>query len=235
MPVSTPEDVLLIHSATHPVGGTAGYRVRAMVTEDVPGIVAWHLEAFPAGFYAQLGGGFMAAWVREHRWSPASIALVILDPEDGIVGYLLGTTDDRRYRSRNRGSARRLLLRGGVALLARPRLWLDFARRRARPYAVSLARRILPAARTVGDAPTVDGELLYICVEAGHRRRGAGAVLLEAYTRACRLHGTQRLHLVTEQDNVGAHRFYLLHAWQVGPEPTRSLDGRALLRMERSL
>jgi ribosomal protein S18 acetylase RimI-like enzyme len=207
-----------------------------MAASDLDCVVAWHLEAFPSGFYAQLGARFMRAWFASHIAAPASVSLVACDGDGAVVGYLLGTLDDADYRARSAGDSARLLARGAAAFIARPGLWGEFARVRARPYAAFAARRLLghraPMRPGAGQG---NGELVYICVEPEHRRRGAGAALLEAYTGEAIRTGTARLHLVTELDNKGAQRFYSQHGWHVMADPAHALDGRTLVRMERHL
>lgn len=213
---------------------TPHHSVRLMAPSDLDAVVEWHLEAFPSGFYAQLGVRFMRAWFAAHVAAPASISLVACAGDGAVVGYLLGTLDDADYRDRSAGDGARLLARGTAAFVARPGLWGEFARVRARPYAGRAARRILGrgAATRRGAG---DGELVYICVEADHRRRGAGAALLEAFTGEAIRSGTTRLHLVTELDNTGAQRFYSHHGWHVMADTAHALDGRTLVRMQRHL
>lgn len=210
------------------------HSIRLMTPADLDHVVAWHVEAFPSGFYAQLGPGFMRAWFAAHMTAPASVSLVACDGDGAVVGYLLGTLDDADYRDRPARAGARLLARGTGAFVARPGLWGEFARVRARPYAGRAARRML-GQRPVTRNGAGDGELVYICVEPEHRRQGAGAALLEAFTGEGIRSGTARLHLVTELDNIGAQRFYARHGWQVMEDTAHALDGRTLVRMERQL
>lgn len=53
------------------VAPAVGYRIRPMTVYDVTAVVGWHLQAFPAGFYARLGEGFMRRWMRAHILRPA--------------------------------------------------------------------------------------------------------------------------------------------------------------------
>ncbi len=210
------------------------HSIRLMAQSDLDVVVEWHREAFPAGFYAQLGSSFMHRWFAAHLDSPASVSLVACEPEGTVVGYLLGTTDDAAYRDRAAAKGIRLLARGVSALAARPGLWWEFARLRARPYAGRAARRL------VGGGPkgwhgAGDGELVYICVEPEHRCLGAGAALLEAFTGEAVRSGTARLHLVTELDNLGAQRFYVRYGWQVRSDTAHALDGRTLVRIQRAI
>lgn len=205
-----------------------------MTSADLVHVVAWHREAFPAGFYAHLGPAFMRAWFAAHMTAPASVSLVACDGDGAVVGYLLGTLDDAGYRQRSVEHGARLLVRGTAAFVARPGLWGEFARVRARPYAGRAARWLL-GQRPMARAGVGDGELVYICVEPQHRRQGAGAVLLEAYTGEAIRSGTARLHLVTELDNHGAQRFYARHGWHVMEGTAHAHDGRTLVRMQRHL
>jgi ribosomal protein S18 acetylase RimI-like enzyme len=214
--------------------------VRLMTRSDLEVVVAWHRLAFPTGFYSQLGDGFMKKWFTTHMNSKAAVSLVVCDSQGAVVGYLLGTTDDAKYREASRGQGFALFSRGVSALASRPRLWTDFARVRARHYA---GRSVRATGRILGTNSTaasnkmrvVEGELVYICVEPEHRRRGAGAVLLEAFTGEAIRSKTNRLHLITESDNRGAQQFYGRHGWQVMDNTARALDGRTLVRIHKYL
>lgn len=210
-----------------------GHRIRPMTVDDVPAVVGWHLQAFPAGFYARLGEGFLRRWMRAHILRPASVSLVAHDADDRLVGYLLGTADDAVYSTGPLALSAGLAGRGAVALLARPRLWGDFVRVRARSYA-GRAVHSLMARRTAG-GESGEGELIYICVESRYRQRGGGGALLDAFVGEARRSGTKRLHLVTEQDNASARRFYDKRGWCTADGSRTALDGRALVRMERDL
>jgi ribosomal protein S18 acetylase RimI-like enzyme len=228
MSLATPEA-----SRSH-VTAEAHHTVRIMDRTDLEAVVAWHREAFPAGFYAQLGPRFMDRWFRFHLDSPASVSLVACDSAGSVVGYLLGTLDDAEYGSRALTEDAQLFARGAAALTVRPALGIEFSRRRARAYAGRVARRLKRGSTPRRDGAG-DGELVYICVESDHRRQGAGAALLDAFTGEALRSGTRRLHLVTEADNVGAQRFYVRHGWHVMDDTSQALDGRTLVRMQRVL
>jgi len=215
--------------------------VRLMTGSDLDIVVAWHRRAFPTGFYTQLGSGFMKKWFHAHINSPAAVSLVACDDQGAVVGYLLATTNDAQYRNRSTIQGLHLGIRGGVALAARPLLWSEFARVRTRHY---VARCVRAVGRNIGNetsrgAPQTlgngDGELVYICIEPDHRRRGAGAALLESFTGEAVRSNTKRLHLVTERDNHGARQFYASHGWHVMDDTARALDGRALMRMQKHI
>lgn len=210
-----------------------GHRIRPMTVNDVPAVVGWHLQAFPSGFYARLGEGFMRRWMRAHILRPASVSLVAHDADDRLVGYLLGTTDDAVYGTGPLVLSADLAGRGAAALLARPRLWGDFVRVRARNYAGRAVRSL--RARRAAVNESYKGELIYICVESRYRQRGGGAALLDAFVGEARRSGTQRLHLVTEVDNGTARRFYDRRGWSTTDGSRTALDGRPLVRMERDL
>jgi ribosomal protein S18 acetylase RimI-like enzyme len=204
-----------------------------MTVDDVPAVVGWHLQAFPEGFYARLGSGFMRRWMGAHLLRPAAVSLVAHDADDRLVGYLLGTTDDAVYSTGSLALSAGLAGRGAVALLARPRLWSNFVRVRARSYAARAVRSL--KTRRVSGSESRVGELIYICVETRYRQRGGGAALLDAFVGEARRSGTQRLHLVTEEDNGTARRFYDRRGWCTAVGSRTALDGRPLVRMERDL
>ena len=209
-----------------------------MTVSDLDVVIPWHRHAFPTGFYAQLGAGFMKKWFTTHMNSEAAVSLVVCDSRGTVVGYLLGTTDDAKYQEASRGQGLAIFARGVSSLIARPHLWTNFARVRARHY---VARSVRAFGRILGRSLTAasqkmgagEGELVYICVEPEHRRRGAGAVLLEAFTGEAIRSKTNRLHLITESDNRGAQQFYGRHGWQVMDDTARALDGRLLIRIHK--
>lgn len=212
--------------------------VRLLSGSDLDVVIPWHRQAFPTGFYAQLGGRFMKKWFTTHINSEAAVSLVACDSQGTVVGYLLGTTDDTKYREASRGQGFAMFSRGVCALAARPHLWIDFARVRSRHYAARTVRatgRILArnSTATTHKMGAGNGELFYICVELEHRRRGAGAVLLEAFTGEAIRSETNRLHLITESDNRGAQQFYGRHGWLVVDDTARALDGRTLVRIHK--
>lgn len=212
--------------------------VRLMSRSDLDVVIPWHRQAFPNGFYAQLGEGFMKKWFTTHLESEAAVSLVACDSQGAVVGYLLGTTDDAKYREAAREQGFAMFSRGVSALVVRPHLWSDFARVRIRHYAARTFRatgRIL-ARNSTATSPkmgTGEGELVFICVEPEHRRRGAGAVLLESFTGEAIRSETNRLHLITESDNLGVQQFYGRHGWQMVDDTARALDGRTLVRIQK--
>ena len=213
--------------------------VRLMTRSDLDVVVEWHRQAFPSGFYAQLGSGFMRKWFTAHLNSRAAVSLVACDSQGVVVGYLLGTTDDAQYRGKTVGEGFGMFTRGVSAMAARPHLWCDFTRMRSRHYAARVVRaagRVVSggASRAVSRGLGAgEGELVYICVEPEHRRRGAGAVLLEAFTGEAMRSETNRLHLITELDNCGAQQFYRRRGWKVMDDTTQALDGRTLVRIQK--
>lgn len=212
----------------------AAFDVRLVEAHDLAFLVEIHRQEFPDGFYARLGPAFMTRYFQQYFRSPAAIGLIAEQRDgSGLVGYLVGTVDDDAHDRFMNGTASPALAAAGASALARrPSLWNDFARRRALWYAWRfVSRAVRPRAPS---AEPRHGELLYICTTAGHRRRGVGAALLNAYVAEALRAQAASLHLVSERENTAGRNFYAHRGWGVVSE-TVTRDDRPLVRMELSL
>jgi ribosomal protein S18 acetylase RimI-like enzyme len=201
--------------------------LRDLHSRDLDAVVEWHLEHFPHSFYARLGRGFMARFYEVFLSSPDAATIAAVDAESGdLVGYLVGTTNDRQHRKCQARTSLGLAAHGAVALARRPRLWPDFVQRRAGWYLRRAARAVLRAVRPVG-AGDCFGELLYMITGPDYRGQGVGGELMARYSMESRRAGARRLHLVTESGNLAAVEFYESRGWQFENE-RRTRDGRPL-------
>lgn len=230
----TPESRLLVSHPEKRVEIAPSYAVRPVKPNDLEALVGMHLQQFPEGFYARLGQKFMRTYFSEYFRSPGAIGLVAQESEGtGVIGYLIGTTDeDVHEHFMHRRAAPALTLAGGSALIRRPLLLGNFLRHRALWY----TRRYVSGVkhtRRPSSSPR-SGELLYICTKSENRRQGIGAALLRSFVEAAQREQTVRLHLVSEKSNTPAHDFYRHRGWQVISE-SMTRDERPLVKMELCL
>ena len=124
------------------------FSVRAATRADVVAIVKLHLEHLPHKLFPRLGTAFMRRYHRTFIDLERGISLVALVPDppgpDVVIGFVCGSTDQRRHvadvLSAERGP---VLLAGAAGLLRRPYLLLPSARTRPRAYVRRLLRPFL--------------------------------------------------------------------------------------------
>lgn len=215
--------------------GVLTFELRDLRESDLPIVVERHRQQFPDGFYSQLGSNFVHAYFRQYLRSSGSTGLVAtVEGSQEIVGYLIGTVDERQHdREMYLRSAPVLACSGVIALARRPAKLVVFLRTRAFRYARRYLRGVARALnRTAAESQV--GELLYIYTAPSHRQKGCGAVLLRGLVEQAQRANTTRIDLVTEKDNATAREFYAHRGWKEAGTFTGS-DGRALLRIEFTL
>lgn len=216
--------------------GNGDASVRPMVASDLVEVAHLHEECLEAGFFGRLGNRFMRRYYETFVASPHAIALAV---GERPVAMLVGTTNNElHYRWVFRTRGLRLAVSGGLALLRRPAVLLDFVRTRLRRY-LRGARRV--TGRRAG-APEPDvsrvseqvAVLTHVAVSPSARRQRLGAALVEAFVGAARRGGAHRALLVTLEDSGGSEAFYISLGW----DPTGSKldnDGRSLKMFQLSL
>ena len=239
-------------------GGSAflprtSFTVRPLAAADLPYAAHQHRANFPGGFFARLGPWFLRAYYRTFLDSPYACAWLALD-DDVPIGYVVGMTSPREHRAhvltRHRWS---LAVRGGLALLCRPVLMVEFLRRRARWYwlklvatAPSRSRNATPLEEHADDDPAarppLDGSVIgndvgrsavlaHVVVGTGHRGLGLGTTLVDRFVGAAAEAGCDQVLLVTDSGGQAAH-FYEKRAWAPVRERT-TVDGRFLTTYAR--
>jgi ribosomal protein S18 acetylase RimI-like enzyme len=230
------------------------FRIRPLATADVRYVAHQHRMNFPDGFFARLGPWFLRAYYRSFLDSPYACAWLVVDDEVPI-GYVVGMTSPREHRThvlrRHRWP---LALRGGLALLCRPLLLVEFLRRRARWYWLKLfvtdpsrSTDSSPPAGRVAETdasapPTVDASTLggdvgcsavlsHVVVATGYRGWGLGTTLVDHFVGAAAERGCEQVVLVTDSGGRAAH-FYERRAWAPVRERT-TVDGRSLTTYAR--
>jgi GNAT superfamily N-acetyltransferase len=199
--------------------------IRAAGTDDLDFGAALHAETLPHGFFAELGHRFLRAYLATFVASPHAVALILTvhDAPVGTVFGILRPGAHARWVLRHRGP--RLALLGGIALAARPRLALRFARTRLTHYRRAWGRRrTSPTAEPAGQ-PAV---LSHVAVAPGAQGAGLGGQLVEAFVEAAREAGSPRVELVTLAGRDGASGFYRRLGW-IESGPHTNFDGQPTL------
>lgn len=235
MASADPDNAFIGQDLTVPTNGALKFELRALYERDLPIVVERHRQQFPDGFYSQLGADFVHAYFRQYLRSSGSTGLVAtVAGSNEIVGYLIGTVDERQHdRDMYLRSAPVLAYAGVIALARRPVELVVFLRTRALRYARRYFRGVARALDRAHAEPQV-GELLYIYTAPSHRKRGCGAVLLRGLVEQAQRANAARIDLVTEQDNATAREFYAHRGWKEAGTFT-ARDGRELLRIELTL
>lgn len=194
-----------------------------------------HAAALPHGFFAELGEGFLRAYLRGFVDGPRAAALVV-EHDGEVAGFVVGpTTNDVHWGWVLRHHGVRLAVAGCLALLRRPRLLVRFLRTRLGRYVRAVLRRLRrrpggPGVGTGQGAPGSGSEvavvvavLTHVAVDDVLRGRGSGRALVDAFVAACIAEGAGEVRLVTRADD-GASGFYTRLGWQSLGE-RRGADG----------
>lgn len=211
---------------------TLGLRVRAMEMSDLSFVCASIRAYLPGGFFAELGDGFLSAYLRTYATSPSGCALVA-ELDGRQVGFLVGSVDREAYRRHvMRADRGRLLRRGIVSLALRPNLAIRFARTRMNRYLRGLRR----CSRIDSASPTESrlGILSHIAVATDARGVGVGRDLMDSFLGVCSAHNTPRVQLFVDPSNTGARKFYTTNGWTNADQQTDA-DGQHWNTMEMTL
>jgi GNAT superfamily N-acetyltransferase len=191
-----------------------------------------HVDLLPMGVFPSLGPRFVRRWQRTFVDSRYGVGYVVTDPAapgDGIVGFLLGTTDHPAHVTAllaNRRAIVSLALAGTAALLRRPRIAARLLRSRAWPWARRLlTRRPAAPVRAQPASPGPLAVLSALAVRPELRGSGIGAGLVARFLAQARRAGATQAELVTSTGPGGAAGFYERLGWDAGPnELTRDGD-----------
>jgi GNAT superfamily N-acetyltransferase len=167
-----------------------GSRITVVGPEDVDGVVAIHLRAFPTFFLSILGSRFLRCLYSEIIADPSGIAWQC-SHNGQMVGLVAGTSEPTNFY-------RRLLTRRwwrfGLAAIA-PIL--------RRP---SIIPRVLNAFRKPSESRRLSGhgELMSIAVCPEAQGKGIGRLLVGAFLSECRRRGLEGVSLTTDAAENGA-------------------------------
>ena len=212
--------------------------VRGMTTADVGFAAVLHHTALPHGFFARLGTSFLLCYYESFVASPHAVALVAQGPS-GPAGVLVGTVrTSQHYSWVLRRFGPRLVLRGAVALLRKPRLLAFFVRTRLGWYSAALlriGRRAVRRGRAQAAAGAPEPAVLtHVAVTPFGRGTGTGAALVREFVDAAHAAGCRHAVLVTLAGPEGAGRFYQRLGW-IRRDVHRDHDSRLVECYERRL
>lgn len=206
-------------------------KIRTIETEDLDFCAALHAEKLPHGFFAELGHGFLRAYLATFVASPHAVALLI-SAQDAPVGMVVGILRPdahARWVLRRRGVW--LALCGGAALAARPRLALRFVRTRMARYRRAFVRRRSSPTSGATVQPAV---LSHVAVAPGAEGAHLGGQLVHAFVDAARDAGCSRVVLATLAGENGAAGFYRHLDW-VESSPHANFDGQSMITFSLQL
>lgn len=221
-----------------------GVDVRPSTPADVDAIVDLHLQHLPHGLFPRLGTAFMRRYHRTFIELERGISLVAVVPDppgpDVVIGFVCGSTDQRRYVADVLGAARGpLLLAGAAGLVRHPFLLLHFVRTRSRRYVRRIVRALRPS-RHDRQGEVERGEtrpvavLSAVVVSPTARAGGAGAALVAGLVERVQRAGTRTIELVTLAGPDGAVPFYRALGWtEVGTHEDK--DGHEVVRFRMEL
>lgn len=180
-----------------------------MRREQAGEVARLHLQSLPPSFFASLGRRYLTRYYETYVDSPYAVALVATR-DDRLCGYVVGSsaaTDHATWTLRQRGA--RLAMAGALAMLVRPSVAVRFVRTRAGRYARGIRRRLTQRTDAgVSPQSRQAAVLAHIAVDGTQRRTGAGAVLVDAFTRELARRGVTTFELVTLCGPEGAGAFY---------------------------
>ena len=194
---------------------TGPVRVRALANTDISRAAALHREVLDVEFLSRYGLPFMRAYYRAWRRAPAAIALAAVDPDNNLVGALLGAVDPAAHtRAMVRRDGARLAGLLAVQALVHPALARDLLATRARRYGRGLARLAYPSSPQPGSATghPATGEITHVLVRPSDQGSGIGRALLDAAVAAGISAHVDELVLVTPPQG-GARAFYERLGW----------------------
>ncbi|WP_119070316.1 GNAT family N-acetyltransferase [Rubrobacter indicoceani] len=197
---------------------------------DLGEAAALHVRELPEEFVSRFGEEFICGYYRAFVEGRDAVALGIRDPEDGrLLGVMIGALDARsHYTYLVRQHGLRLALKATRATVKNPSLAADLVRTRLVRYVSGLLRatsRRKPDDKDPGADQRPVGFAVYVAVERGARRTGAGRKLFRAFESLCREAGSGHIEVATRPDSSG-ERFFTALGWSGEEERTTRSDER---------
>jgi GNAT superfamily N-acetyltransferase len=170
--------------------------VRDMTADEVAAVVDAHIAAFPDFNLTRLGPSFLREYYAAVQRDASAIALVAERQGEGLLGFVVGSTNPRGFYSRLlRGRWHRFALAAIPALVMRPKAVVQLFR----------------ALRYPGTHPEGDGVagLYSLAVVPERRKQGVGAGLVVRFLDEAWARGADQVYLQTDaDDNEGVNLFY---------------------------
>jgi GNAT superfamily N-acetyltransferase len=199
-------------------GGSCS-NVRSAVAGDLPDVVRVHRIAFKGFFLDRMGPRFLRAYYEAIVEYDAAIFLVSIDDADELDGFAVGFRDPDAFYDHFRSRRLRLLPIIALALLRRPRLFVEIARNTG---------RVAAAGKGAGRVVELSS------IATSRLGTGIGSRLLQAFCDRSRGLGASEVTLTTDRDdNVPVVNFYLRHGFERRGIELRG--ARALQVMARDL
>lgn len=202
-----------------------GFVIREAVPADLDATARAHVRLLPVGLFPSMGTRFLRRWHQTFLCPPHGVAFVVTHPSapgQGVVGFLLGSTDQAAHTAgvlANRRVLAGLIARGTLAFVRRPRIAVRFVRTRGRAWLARLLRRPRPEPAQHGAArPRSVAVLAAISVEPSARGHGLGAHLVRQFLATAWDRGADAAELVTATRPDGAGRFYQRLGWRPAGE-----------------
>jgi ribosomal protein S18 acetylase RimI-like enzyme len=175
--------------------------VRAASLADALQVAELHVAAINEGFLATLGPRFLRRLYARIVESAHGFLLVAVDPQEkggtSVIGFVAGASSvSRLYRE--------FVLKDGVVagISSAPQLM------RSIPRVVETLRYGAKDQDDESDGERAETELLSLAVAERARRRGAGALLVDAFRTEAARTGTSSARVVVGASNASAIRLY---------------------------
>ena len=165
---------------------------RMMTPADIEQVAHIHASSLPGDFLPSLGQKFLRVFFRTAIKLPGVISIVV---EDGsVAGFTLGCLDSRSF-----------------FYDVLKRAWFQLAAAVISPIVKKpalLFKTIETFSYPKRENSNVKPELLIIAVDANHRHRGIGRILVEQLDHEFRARSVHVYKLTVLQENMNANRFY---------------------------
>ena len=188
----------------------------SMDEEMIPDVAVLHRQVFSQYMNARLGRGYIKAFLRWFCSANRAVALVAVDHNGRIVGYVVGAPVG--YGKKMNRDLSWVAL---VAMVLRP--WL-LGNTQFRKKAITRLRILLglsQGSHPEPDLPTPTLSLVSIAVSPSAQRQHVGKRLMEEFEqRGCQV-DMRSARLSVYPDNRGARGLYERCGWQSVPGPTR--------------
>jgi ribosomal protein S18 acetylase RimI-like enzyme len=182
--------------------------ISPMSREMIPEVGRIHFEAFAGYMNTRLGASYIEAFFAWFLMAEGAIALVALDREKKVLGYVVGAPIDYGPRMN-----RDLIRIAAVSVLMRP--WLFFSRTfwtiivgRLRSYF-----GLSPTRESRFRFPEPAMSLIAIGVAPSARGKKVGLCLLRAFEDKAREMRIRSLQLTVYSNNVVARKLYETYDW----------------------